>query len=64
MTDMKLLSVKEVADRTGVNIYTVYRWIKAGELTSFRLGSRGHLRISEHDLQEFLSLKILGGNTK
>ena len=54
---MELLSVKEVADRTGVNIYTVYRWIKAGELTSFRLGRRGHLRISEHDLQEFLSLK-------
>ena len=57
MADMKLLTVKGVADRTGVNIYTVYRWIKAGELTSFRLGSRGQFRITEDDFQEFLSLK-------
>lgn len=61
MTDMKLLTVKEVSARTGVSIFTVYRWIKSGELTSLRLGRTGQLRIIEEDLQEFLSLKNIRG---
>lgn len=61
MADMTMLTVKEVARRTGINIYTVYRWIKAEELKSFRLGRKGQLRITEEDLQEFLSLKNIRG---
>ena len=64
MADMKLLTVKEVSARTGVSIFTVYRWIKSGELTSLRLGRTGQLRITEEDLQEFLLSHTLKKNIR
>lgn len=41
----------EVADRYGVQIITVWDWIRKGKLSAIRLGR--DYRISEADLQAF-----------
>lgn len=48
----ELLSPQEAADRLGVSVYTVRRWIKDGKLRAFRPGKEYRLR--EPDLEEFL----------
>jgi excisionase family DNA binding protein len=42
-----LKSTKDVAELLGVKVPTVWRWIKAGKLPAFRIGSR--LRVSLAD---------------
>jgi excisionase family DNA binding protein len=51
----ELLSPQEAADRLGVSVYTVRRWIKDGKLRAFRPGKEYRLR--EHDLEEFLRVR-------
>ena len=51
----ELLSAEEVADRVGVSIYTVWRWIKQGKLRAFKPGREYRLR--EADLEEFLAAR-------
>lgn len=51
-----LLRVRQVADRLGVSIPTVRRWIAAGDLEALRLGRPGSsLRITEGALLRFIS---------
>jgi putative resolvase len=52
MSQVKLLSVDEVAERLGVSVYTVRRWIHTGHLRAYKPG-RGY-RVREADLEEFL----------
>jgi excisionase family DNA binding protein len=45
-------TVEEVAERLKVSNMTVYRWIKAGSLSAYKLG--GEFRITERDINQFL----------
>ena len=55
----KPMKVAEVADRYGVSTSTVYREIKAGRLTAFRIGTgRGTVRVPEAALADFDSAAI------
>jgi excisionase family DNA binding protein len=45
-------TVPEVAETLKVSHMTVYRWIKDGKLTAYKLG--GEFRITERDLERFL----------
>ncbi len=51
----KLLTIKDVCAELKVNRKTILRWIEAGELKAFKLGSGRRLwRIRERELQTFL----------
>jgi excisionase family DNA binding protein len=51
----ELLPLPEAAERLGVSIYTVRRWIKDGKLRAFRPGKE--YRVREADLEEFLAAR-------
>jgi putative resolvase len=51
----ELLPLPEAAERLGVSIYTVRRWIKDGKLRAFRPGKE--YRVQEADLEEFLAAR-------
>jgi excisionase family DNA binding protein len=46
------LSVQEVADRLGVSVFTIRRYIRAGKLRAIKLD--GVYRLGREDLVEFL----------
>lgn len=46
--EVRLLKVKEVAERLGVHKSTVYRWIAVGQLACLRIGST--IRVHPADL--------------
>jgi excisionase family DNA binding protein len=50
--DEQLYTPQEVADYLKVDVRTVYRWLREGELNSLRF--RREYRISETDLRDFL----------
>ncbi len=45
-------TLSEIAKRLKVSYRTVYRWVRAGELTAYRL--RGEYRVADRDLKQFL----------
>lgn len=53
MAEYDLLTMEQVAQRLGVSLKTVYRWIDAGELPVSLLGERTY-RIFERDLIKFV----------
>jgi excisionase family DNA binding protein len=56
-TTTNWITVKQAADRAGVSLALVYRWIGEGRLPHFRMGSRGTrgtVRIKPDDLDAFL----------
>ncbi len=52
------LSVQEVADRLGVSVFTIRRYIRAGKLRAIKL--EGVYRLSREDLSEFLRSREIG----
>lgn len=52
MSEYRLLTSQEAAERLGVSRSTMQRWIDAGEIRSFRTMGK-HRRIDETDLKEF-----------
>jgi excisionase family DNA binding protein len=52
VTQARMLTVFDVAERMDVSERTVFRWIKGGQLKVFRAARI--LRISEADFQNFL----------
>jgi len=50
-------TVQYVKDKLGVNEQTVYKWIREGKLkaTKFGGGNRPRVRITDEQLDEFLS---------
>jgi excisionase family DNA binding protein len=58
---MKLLSVREAAERLNVSRNTVYSLCETGELQHRRIGvGRGCIRIAEEDFAEYLERKKVG----
>lgn len=54
----KYLSAREVADRLGVSVMTVGRWLKSGKLNGYKFGKT--VRISEVDLSQFVKDSQMG----
>ena len=52
MAEEKFYTVDEVAIILKVNPMTVYRWIKAGKLKSYKAGKQ--YRVKKEDLDKFL----------
>jgi excisionase family DNA binding protein len=52
-----MLTVQQVKEKLSVNEQTVYKWIREGKLkaTKFGGGERPRVRISEEQLNEFMS---------
>lgn len=52
-------TTQEIADRLGVSVFTIRRYIRAGKLRSVKLD--GVYRVSRSELGEFLSRREIGG---
>ncbi|MCB0067619.1 MAG: helix-turn-helix domain-containing protein [Caldilineaceae bacterium] len=58
-TDDPMLTVADVAAHIGASEYTVKEWIKRGELTASKHGSRIGYRIRQSDYEAFLARRTL-----
>lgn len=57
MTELRLLTVREVAERLRSSPETVRRWLRQGKLRGFRPGgTKLGYRVSEEELQRFIKL--------
>lgn len=54
-TQPQLLAVKEAASRLGLSTATVRALVQTGSLRGVRIRERGHYRISETALAEFIA---------
>jgi len=52
-TNTKIMSAREASRLAGVEIATIYRWVRIGLLPAYKIPS-GSLRIREVDLRVFL----------
>ena len=59
VTELRLLTVAEVAEATGFSRNAVYRAIAAGELRASKL--RGRLRVQLADLDAWIESNVLPG---
>ena len=48
-------TLAEIAEKLKVSYRTAYRWVQAGELSAYKLGSEW--RVAESDLQAFLDAR-------
>jgi excisionase family DNA binding protein len=62
MPEVALLTVRESAERAGVQEGTVRRWIEHGKLPAIHVSPKV-VRIHEHDLSSFLSSRRDGAST-
>ncbi len=56
------LSVREAADFARVSIYTIRRWVRAGELTRHHAGTR--LLVDRGELERLLACEIVPIDSK
>ncbi len=63
MAEFDLLTMEQVAQRLGISLKTVYRWIEAGELPVSMIGPRTY-RIFERDLITFIYSRQINKSTK
>jgi excisionase family DNA binding protein len=54
----KLLTLDEVAERLGVNVETVRRWVRNGEIEVIDFGGRAGYRVTEQALERFIRGRI------
>jgi excisionase family DNA binding protein len=56
MSEQRLLTVREVAERLRSSPETVRRWLRQGKLRGFRLGgTKLGYRVTESELERFLA---------
>lgn len=56
-------TAREAADVIGVSYRLILKWIADGELTCYRIGDNGMIRISNEQISEFLeNHEIVKGN--
>ena len=53
MNNKEFYTAKDLADKLGVNIMTIYRYIKAGKLKAYKLGKE--FRIDKREFDNFLN---------
>jgi excisionase family DNA binding protein len=53
--DERYLTLPEVAEQLKVSRRTVYRWVKAGDLSAYKFANE--YRITESDLKDFLEAR-------
>lgn len=58
MTREKMLRLDEVADQLGVNIETVRRWARNGEIEVIDLGGKAGYRVTESALDRFIRSRV------
>jgi excisionase family DNA binding protein len=59
VVDIRLLTVREVKERLGVSLASVYAMIKRGKLVAIRIGcNSGAIRVRESDLMAYLESSI------
>ncbi len=49
----ELLTVKQMADRLKLNVITVYKYIKSGQIKAKKVGNR--IRIEECEMQKLIT---------
>lgn len=54
---MRKFTTKEIARITDVDVETVRRWIRSGELKATQLSKKGGNIVNEQDLYEFVSAR-------
>jgi excisionase family DNA binding protein len=52
--DDRVLTVNQVAQRLQVDVQTVRRWLRSGDLVGIPFGGRTGWRVTEQELQAFL----------
>jgi excisionase family DNA binding protein len=55
------VSTQDLADRLGISVFTIRRYIRAGKLRAVKLD--GVYRVSRDDIAEFLRSREIGGPT-
>ena len=55
LTEERLFSTAEVAERFGVSLETVQRWAALGNIASIRVGRQGRYRFRASEIQRLLS---------
>lgn len=55
MSEKQFYTAKELADVLGYNIMTIYRYIKAGNLSAFKVGKE--FRVKKEDFDIFINSK-------
>lgn len=58
MAPGKMLRLDEVAEQLGVNIETVRRWVRNGEIEVIDLGGKAGYRVTESALERFLRSRV------
>ena len=53
MKEKEFYTTQELADKLGVNIMTIYRYIKAGRIKAFKFGKE--FRIESVEFESFLN---------
>jgi excisionase family DNA binding protein len=62
MSEQRLLTVREVAERIRSSPETVRRWLRQGKLRGFRPGgTKLGYRVPESELQRFLEMQLRPG---
>jgi len=59
-TNTKYLSTREIAERLGVSVMSVTRWLKSGKLIGYKLGKI--IRINESDFDLFVKNSRINKN--
>ncbi len=49
MSDKEFYTAQDLADKLGVNIMTIYRYIKAGRLKAFKFGKEFRIEVKEFE---------------
>jgi excisionase family DNA binding protein len=59
LSEERLFTVAQVAERLQVNPETVRRWLRTGELRGILLGRKAGFRVAESDLKAFIDSRKL-----
>jgi excisionase family DNA binding protein len=61
--DDRVLTVNQVAQRLQVDVQTVRRWLRNGNLVGIPFGGRTGWRVTEQELQAFLDRRRMARET-